>query len=116
MGVVFCKRPEEAVLCEILFINYMKGMGSLVKDLSFIKELKFEVSADGMEKSLLAMRDSFPQGVSWVSLDITPDIELKTYLKAGNMIVWVSGSLTSIPPETAKLQITFLIRVDVNVV
>ncbi len=92
------------------------SQGGLTDDLSFLEELSFVVSATGVESQVLAVQPSFSEGDREVQLQVTEDLELKPYLKAGDMRIDVDASLAFPPPDVVDLEVTFRIRVNVNVV
>ncbi len=94
----------------------LTSQGGLTDDLSFLKDLRFEVSAEGMGPEELASWTSFAEGDRKVDLEVASDLELKPYLKAGSMTVSLDAELSFPPPDVVDLQVTFKLRVDVDVI
>ena len=94
----------------------MIGQGGLTNDLSFLEKLDFFVAATGMDRTLLASQPSFPDGTRQADLTVTEDLELKPYLKAGDMKVSPEAPFIFLPPDLVSMEIVFRIRVDVNVI
>jgi hypothetical protein len=94
----------------------MIGQGGLTNDLSFLQKLDFYVTATGKERTLLASQPSFPEGTREADLTVTEDLELKPYLKAGDMKVSPEAPFEYLPPDLVTMEIVFRIRVDVNVI
>jgi len=92
------------------------SQGGLTEDLTFLEELTFLVSADGLDPQVLAVQPSFSAGDREVHLQVTDDLELKPFLKAGGMRIDVDASLAFPPPDLVDLEVTFKVRVNVNVV
>jgi hypothetical protein len=94
----------------------MIGGGGLTNDLSFLEKLEFYVSADGMPRTLMASQPSFPDGIREADLTVTEGLELKPYLKAGNMKVTPEAPFVYLPPDLVSMELVFHMRVDVNVI
>jgi len=94
----------------------MIGQGGLTNDLSFLEKLDFFVSANGMPPTLLASQPSFPEGTRQADLTVTEDLELKPYLKAGDMKVSPDAPFIYLPPDLVSMELIFHMRVDVNVI
>jgi hypothetical protein len=94
----------------------MIGQGGLTNDLSFLQKLDFYVSATGMPQTLMASQPSFPDGIREADLTVTEDLELKPYLKAGDMKVSPDAPFEYLPPDLVNMEIVFHMRVDVNVI
>jgi hypothetical protein len=94
----------------------MIGQGGLTNDLAFLEKLDFYVSANGMPQTLMASQPSFPDGIREADLTVTEDLELKPYLKAGDMKVSPDAPFVYLPPDLVSMEIVFHIRVDVNVI
>jgi hypothetical protein len=94
----------------------MIGQGGLTNDLSFLQKLEFYASATGMPRTLMASQPSFPDGVREADLTVTEGLELKPFLKAGDMKVSPDAPFEYLPPDLVNLEIVFHMRVDVNVI
>lgn len=93
----------------------MISQGGITNDLTFLEKMEFYLDADGMEQKLLAGRNGFTEGEREVDLDVTDDLELKPYLKAGGMSVSVDAPMVQPPPDLVEIRVTFRIRVNVDV-
>ena len=94
----------------------MIGQGGLTNDLSFLQKLDFFATATGMPRTLLASQPSFPGGMREADLTVTEGLELKPFLKAGDMKVSPDAPFNYLPPDLVNLEIVFHMRVDVNVI
>ena len=94
----------------------MLSQGGLTDDLAFLGDLLFEVTADGLEPSYLARKDSFPPATRKALLEVNRTLELKTYLDAGGVVLSVSGRLDPPPPDRVELEISLTFRLDANVI
>ena len=92
------------------------SVGGLTDDLTFLDELSFLVTADGLGSEVLAERPSFSAGDREVELQVAEDLELKPFLSAGGMRIDVDASLAFPPPDVVDLEVTFKVRVNVNVI
>lgn len=92
----------------------MTSEGGLTEDLSFIKKLDFLVSASGLQPTLLARSPEVSSGQKRIDLEVTPELELKSFLQAGDMSVDSDARLDPLPPDRVDLRLTFHLRVDVN--
>ncbi len=92
------------------------SQGGLTEDLGFLQQVRFLVAADGMEAEVLAERASIPEGARTIEFEVTPELDLKPFLKAGGMRIEIDAELAFPPPDVVELEATFKIRVDVNVV
>lgn len=94
----------------------LKSQGGLTDDLAFLRSIAFVVSAEGMPGQELASRDVFSSGDRKLDLQVRSDLELKPFLQAGGMRVEVQAQLAYPPPDVVELEVTFRLRVDVNVI
>jgi hypothetical protein len=93
----------------------MTSSGAITTDLSFLHDLSFAAQATGVSAAVLASQSTFASGIRRAELAVTPDLELKPFLSAGDMSVSVNADLDPYPPDRVDLRVTFRIRVDVNV-
>ncbi|HUU01604.1 MAG TPA: hypothetical protein VM425_09205 [Myxococcota bacterium] len=95
----------------------MTTQGGLTKDLSFFEKLEFNLGADGMQPTRLALAaQPIAAGTKHVDLDVDSRLDLKPYLDAGNMLVDVDAMLNPLPPDAVGIKLIFKVRVDVNVI
>ncbi|RME19976.1 MAG: hypothetical protein D6806_17325 [Deltaproteobacteria bacterium] len=92
----------------------MTSQGGLTKDLSFIKDLRFLVSANGMSAAVLASAPGIDSGATSVELQVEGEGELKPYVQAGGMTLEAQARLDPPPPDRVDLRLVFHMRVDVN--
>ncbi len=92
----------------------MTSQGGLTQDLSFIEDMEFSAEADGLPTARIAFQASIAEGVREVQFQVEDNLELKPYLEAGNMAIQVQATLNPPPPDLVELEVTFKIRVDVD--
>ncbi len=94
----------------------MLSQGGLTEDLAFLRDLLFELSADGLEPTYLARQASFAAGTRRAELEVNRALELRTYLDAGGVVLSVSGRLEPPPPDRVELSISLTFRLDADVI
>ena len=94
----------------------MTSQGGITQDLSFFESLEFVVSAKGMQSRTLAVAPALTQGTRTAELEVDSELDLKPYLKAGDMTVEIVAVMNPVPADRVDLKIVFRVRVDVNVV
>ncbi len=92
------------------------SQGGLTNDLSFLDEMKFSLTADGMQPVDLATKSDFASGDRQVEFDVVPDLEMKPYLDAGGVRIDLDAAVASPAPDIVDLEVVFKLRVDVNVI
>ena len=94
----------------------LTSQGGLTDDLTFLENMRFDVSADGLAPEVLANHAAFADGQRQADFQVTPDLELKPFLQAGTMRIDVDADLAYPPPDVVELEVVFKLRIDVNVI
>jgi hypothetical protein len=83
-------------------------------NLSFIRSIRFLVSAKNLNTKEIAASGNIPN-VTSVKLEV-PAVELKPYLQAGSFVIQLRMELDSPPINTIDLEVALTFRVDANVI
>jgi hypothetical protein len=94
----------------------LTSQGGLTDDLTFLRSLAFVVSADGLAGQELASHSPFSAGERTVAFEVRSELELKPFLEAGGLRIEIEADLAYPPPDVVDLEVTFRLRVDVNVI
>ena len=98
---------------------YLEEAGLSVTDgmdnLDSLTSVAFYVEAPGMDRVLLAVKDSIPPGVKRVEMDVK-DVDLADYVAAGALIpsMVVSGVDDAPAPTMATMELSFALSMGVS--
>lgn len=99
------------VFLEECGLSVLDGMDNL----DFLTSVAFYVEAPGMDRVLLAVKDTIPAGVKRVEMDVK-DVDLADYVAAGALIpsMVVSGVDDAPAPTMATMEISFSLSMGVS--
>ena len=107
--------PDDVDSMKVLEVSLrMNSQGGLTRDLSFIEDMEFSAEAEGIPTARIAFQAAIGEGIREVQFQVEDDLELKPYLEAGNMAIKVQATLNPPPPDLVELEVTFKIRVDID--